>query len=137
MARTRGAAAAMVAVAVAAAAWTAGGVRAAQDPEAADAAIAKGAEEAAAKAGAKAFEDKALGAGERSCASCHSNPRKPELSLKGVAERFPRYDKSAGRVLTLQEKFVQMQEKSLKAKKTIPLGDERWTGLELHLKSLK
>jgi mono/diheme cytochrome c family protein len=124
----------LLAAGVAAATWIASGTAAAEgDP----AAAATAAEDASRKLGAKVFEDKALGAGERSCATCHDNPKKPELSLKGVAGRWPRYEKSAGRVLSLQEKFVQMQEKSLKAKKTLPLGDERWTALEMHLKSLK
>lgn len=98
---------------------------------------ARDAEAAAAKAGAALFRDEALGTNERSCSTCHDNPKKPELSLKGVTTRFPRYDEDAGRVITLQEKFVQMQERSLKARKTLPLGDPKWTALELHLRGLK
>jgi len=103
----------------------------------ADARRAREAEEAAAKAGAKVFRDEALGTAERSCSTCHDNPRKPELALRGVTGRFPRYDEDADRVITLQEKFVQMQERSLKARRTLPLGDPKWTALELFLKGLK
>ena len=54
-----------------------------------------------------------------------------------MASRFPRWDRNAGKVITLQQKFVQMQERSLKAKKTLPLGDDRWNALEMHLRGLK
>ncbi|MHC4923219.1 MAG: hypothetical protein ACYTG4_03965 [Planctomycetota bacterium] len=98
---------------------------------------ARAAEKQALALGAKVWKDKALGPKGRTCMKCHTNPKKPELRLNGVHEKYPRYDRNAGRVITLQEKFVQMQERSLKAKKTLPLGDERWTALELYLKSLK
>ena len=101
-----------------------------RDPKAAQAA-----EEAAAKVGEKAYKDVGLGAGEKSCSSCHD--KKPELNLKGVVTRFPRFDDEAGKVITLQEKFMQMQEKRLKGKKILPLGDKTWTGLEIYLKGLK
>jgi len=107
------------------------------EDEEADAAEARAAEEAARKAGAKVYDDKALGTNDRSCSTCHSNPKRPDLSLKGVNDRFPRYDRNAGRVITLQEKFAQMQDRSLKARKPMPLGDERWTALEIYLRSLK
>jgi len=87
--------------------------------------------------GGKVFRDAALGTNDRSCATCHDNPKRKDLSLKGVTARFPRWDRQAGRVITLQEKFVQMQERSLKARKTLPLGDARWTALEMHLRGLK
>jgi len=87
--------------------------------------------------GSKVFRDAALGTNDRSCATCHDNPKRADLSLKGVTARFPRWDRPAGRVITLQEKFVQMQERSLKARKTLPLGDARWTALEMHLRGLK
>lgn len=97
---------------------------------------AKAAEDDALRLGRKVFTDPALGTNERSCSKCHDNPQKPELSLKGVAARFPRWDRSAGKVISLQQKFVQMQERSLKARKTLPLGDDRWNALEIHLRSL-
>ena len=87
--------------------------------------------------GRKVFRDPALGTNDRSCATCHDNPKRTDLSLKGVTARFPRWDRQAGRVITLQEKFVQMQEKSLKARKALPLGDARWTALEMHLRGIK
>jgi cytochrome c len=86
--------------------------------------------------GEKVWKDKALGTNDRSCSTCHDNPKRPDMSLKGVNDRFPRWDKSAGTVITLQEKFVQMHDKSLKTKKTLPLADERWTALEIYLRSL-
>ena len=98
---------------------------------------AKAAEETAAKGGDKMFHDAAAGSESKSCSTCHDNPKRPELSLKGVGTRFPRYDKEAGKVLTLQEKFMQMFDKKLKGKKPIPLGDARWTGLEMYIKGLK
>ena len=98
---------------------------------------AREAEDAAAKLGRKVFTDPSIGAGERACVTCHENPKRPDLSLRGVSSRFPRWDADAGRVITIQEKFVQMQERSLKAKKTFPLGDARWTAVELHLRGLK
>jgi len=114
---------------------------AAQDEEAAggaeDEKAAKAAEEDAAKLGAKVFRDVSLGTNDRSCSTCHDNPRKPELSLKGITSKFPKWDRTAGKVITLQQKFVQMQERSLKARKPIPVGDDRWTALEVHLRGLK
>lgn len=95
------------------------------------------AEGAAVRLGQKLFSDTALGAGERACVTCHENPKRPDLSLKGVTTRFPRYDLNAGRVITLQEKFAQMQERNLKARKGLPPGDARWTALELYLRGLK
>ncbi len=99
--------------------------------------VARDAEAAAVKAGQKLFSDPSIGAGERACVTCHENPKRPDLSLRGVPARFPRYDADAGKVITIQEKFVQMQERSLKARKTFPLGDARWTALELYLRGLK
>ena len=96
---------------------------------------AREAEAAAVKLGESTYKDLGIGAGEKSCSSCHD--KKPELSLKGVVTRFPRYDDEAGKVITLQEKFVQMQTKRLKAKKILPLGDRTWTALEIYLKGLK
>lgn len=98
---------------------------------------AKEAEEAALRTGLKVFRDASLGTNDRSCATCHDNPKRPDLSLKGVNARFPRYDVNAGRVITLQEKFVQMQERSLKARKALPVGEARWTALELWLRGQK
>jgi len=98
---------------------------------------ARAAEEKALALGGKVFTDPSLGTAERSCSTCHDNPQKPQLSLKGVVSRFPRWDRDAGKVITLQQKFVQMQERSLKAKKTLPLGDDRWNALEMHLRGLK
>lgn len=98
---------------------------------------ARAAEEKALELGKKVFTDPSLGTAERSCSTCHDNPQKPQLSLKGVAAQFPRWDRDAGKVITLQQKFVQMQERSLKAKKTIPLGDDRWNALEMHIRGLK
>jgi len=97
----------------------------------------KAAQAAEAKAtdlGRKVYTDPSLGTADRSCSTCHD---KPEKSLKGVTARFPRWDRNAGKVITLQQKFVQMQERSLKAKKTIPLGDDRWNALEMHLRGMK
>ncbi len=98
---------------------------------------AKAAEETAQKLGQKVFGDPTIGAGERACTKCHDNPKKPQLSLKGVAAKFPRWDRSAGKVITLQQKFMQMQERNLKAKKAFPLGDDRWNALEIYLRGLK
>ena len=106
-------------------------------PGAEDDKAAKAAEEDAAKLGARIFRDASLGTNDRSCSTCHDNPKKPELSLKGIAAKFPRWDRTAGKVISLQQKFVQMQERSLKARKAIPLGDDRWTALEVHLRGLK
>jgi len=98
---------------------------------------AKDAEAAAVKEGEKLFRDEAIGTNDRSCSTCHDSPKRPDLSLKGVTTRFPRYDDDAGRVITLQEKFMQMHERSLKSRKPFPLGDRRWTALEIYLKGLK
>ena len=98
---------------------------------------AQAAEQKALELGRKVFTDPSLGTADRSCSTCHDNPQKPQLSLKGVTARFPRWDRDAGKVITLQQKFVQMQERSLKAKKTLPLGDDRWNALEMHLRGLK
>jgi len=103
----------------------------------ADQKAAKAAEDRALALGTKVFTDPSLGTADRSCSTCHDNPQKPQLSLKGVGTRFPRWDRDAGKVITLQQKFVQMQERSLKAKKTLPLGDDRWNALEMHLRGLK
>ena len=103
----------------------------------ADQKTAKAAEDKGLELGRKVFTDPSLGTAERSCSTCHDNPQKPQLSLKGVTGRFPRWDRDAGKVITLQQKFVQMQERSLKAKKTLPLGDDRWNALEMHLRGLK
>ena len=127
---------------VAAAALAAGAAVLAQDggdgamsPE--DLKAAKAAEEEALRLGQKVFNDAALGTNDKTCAKCHQNPQKPELSLKGIHGKFPRWDRAAGKLITLQEKMVQMQELRLKTKKSLPLGDARWTALELYLKSLK
>lgn len=102
-----------------------------------DVKAAKTAEDEAVKLGQKVFGDPAIGAGERACSKCHDNPKKPQLSLRGVAAKFPRWDRNAGKVITLQQKFMQMQERNLKAKKAFPLGDDRWNALELYLRGLK
>jgi cytochrome c len=98
---------------------------------------AKAAEDAALRLGQKTFADPSLGTNGKSCSVCHDNPRRPDLSLKGVAAKFPKWDRTAGKVLTLQQKFAQMQQRSLKAGKPLPLGDDRWNGLELYLRGLK
>ena len=98
---------------------------------------AREAEAAAVKEGEKVFRDEAMGTNDRSCSTCHDSPKRPDLSLKGVTGRFPRFDDDAARVITLQEKFMQMHERSLKARKPLPLGDRRWTALEMYLKGLK
>jgi cytochrome c peroxidase len=95
---------------------------------------ARAAEEKGLELGRKVYTDPSLGTADRACSTCHD---KPEKSLRGVTSRFPRWDRNAGKVITLQQKFVQMQERSLKAKKTIPLGDDRWNALEMHLRGLK
>lgn len=110
---------------------------AAQDLGPEDQKAAKAAEEKALELGKRVFTDPSLGTADRACSTCHDNPQKPQLSLKGVHGRFPRWDRDAGKVITLQQKFVQMQERSLKAKKTLPLGDDRWNALEMHLRGLK
>ena len=115
----------------------AGGAALAIEGGSADDPAAKAAEDAAAKAGDKFFHDAAAGSESKSCSTCHDNPKRPELSLKGVGARFPRYDKEAGKVITLQEKFAQMFDRKLKGKKPIPLGDARFTALEIYLKGLK
>ena len=126
---------------LAAAALAAGAVVLAQDgdgdlsPE--DQKAAKAAEDEALKLGEKVFNDKAMGTSDRACATCHNNPKKPELNLKGITAKFPRWDRQAGKVITMQEKFVQMQQRSLKAARTLPLGDPRWTSLEMYLRGLK
>ncbi len=122
-----------VAAALAAGSVVAGAVAMEDDDEA----QAKAALDAARTLGEKVWNDKALGMNDKTCSGCHVNPKRPDLSLKGVHDRFPRWDRSAGRVLTLQEKFAQMHERNLKAKKPLPLGDERWTALEVYLRSLK
>ncbi|MCK6478820.1 MAG: hypothetical protein HUU06_00085 [Planctomycetaceae bacterium] len=104
-----------------------------EDKEAA--AKAKAAEDAALELGKKTWIDKTLGSNERACVTCHENPKRPDLDLKGVTAKWPRFDEHAGRVLTIQEKFVQMQSRNLKAEKTLPLGDERWTAIEMYLRS--
>jgi len=109
----------------------------AQDEGGAPGPEAKAAEDAALKLGGRVYADTALGTNDRSCSTCHSNPKRPDLTLKGVTDRFPRYDKNARKVISLQEKFMQMQERSLKTKKPLPLADERWTALELYLRSQK
>ena len=138
MTRTRAAAPLLLVVP---AALVAGGAMAlgpaAQDLGPEDQKAAKAAEDRALELGKKVFTDPSLGTADRACSTCHDNPQKPQLSLKGVAGKFPRWDRDAGKVITLQQKFVQMQERSLKAKKTIPLGDDRWNALEMHLRGLK
>jgi cytochrome c len=108
-----------------------------EDLTPADQKAAAAAEDEALRLGQKVFNDASLGTAERACAKCHNNPNKPELSLKGINAKFPRWDRQASKVITLQEKFVQMQERSLKAQKTLPLGDARWTALEIYVRSLK
>jgi cytochrome c len=129
-----------IALLVAAAAAVAGAAIAQEEPDELspeDRRAMEAAEKDALDLGRKVFRDAALGTNDRSCATCHDNPKRPDMTLKGVTARFPRWDRQAGRVITLQEKFVQMQERSLKARKTLPLGDARWTALEMHLRGLK
>jgi cytochrome c len=106
-------------------------------PSAEDEKAAKAAEDAALKLGQKVFNDPSLGTKDNCCATCHNNPKRPDLSLKGVTARFPRWDRNAGKVITLQQKFQQMQERNERAKKAIPLGDDRWNAVEVYLRSLK
>jgi len=98
---------------------------------------ARAAEDAALRLGQKVFNDQSLGTKDNCCATCHSNPKRPDLSLRGVGSKFPRWDRNAGKVVTLQQKFQQMQERNERAKKAIPLGDDRWNALEVYLRSLK
>ena len=105
----------------------------AHDEDEKEAGAAKAAEDAARELGKSVLTDLSLGTNERTCATCHENPKRPDLNLKGVTARWPRFDKRADRVITIQEKFAQMQDRNLKAEKTLPLGDKRWTALELYL----
>ena len=98
---------------------------------------AEAAEKDALALGVKVFRDAALGTNDRSCSTCHDNPKRPDMTLKGVVAKYPKWDRATGRVITLQEKFVDMQTRSLKARKAMPLGDARWTALEMHLRGLK
>lgn len=100
-----------------------------------DAAQARIAEDAARELGKSVWADKSLGTNERTCSTCHENPKRPDLDLKGVTARWPRFDEHADRVITIQEKFAQMQSRNLKAERPLPLGDKRWTALELYLRS--
>jgi cytochrome c len=126
---------AAAALAAATGALALGGDDDAPSPE--DLKAAKIAEDAALKLGQRVFTDPSLGTNGKSCNVCHDNPKRPDLRLKGVAEKFPRWDRNAGKVLSLQQKFAQMQQRSLKAGKPIPLGDDRWNGLEVYLRSLR
>jgi sulfur-oxidizing protein SoxA len=102
-----------------------------------DQAKATAAEKKSLEEGNRLFRDAALGTNDRTCATCHENPKRPDLGLKGVAAKYPRWDREAGKVISLHQKFQQMQEKSLKAKKAMPLGDDRWNALEMHVRGLK
>jgi cytochrome c len=98
---------------------------------------AKAAEDEALKLGQKVFNDPSLGTKDNCCATCHNNPKRPDLGLKGVAAKYPRWDRTAGKVISLQQKFQQMQERNERAKKAIPLGDDRWNAVEVYVRSLK
>jgi sulfur-oxidizing protein SoxA len=69
------------------------------------------------------------GASGKSCASCHGDAKK---SMRGVATRFPAFDKSAGRVLNLGQRINQCRSGAQQVP-AFPPESEELLGLEAYV----
>jgi len=83
-------------------------------------------------AGGEALWRSRAGKADKSCASCHGDAQQ---SMRGVAARFPAFDKAAGRVLNLGQKINQcrtgvQQAPALKAESDDLLGLEAYIALQ-------
>jgi thiosulfate dehydrogenase len=78
------------------------------------------------------FQDPSLGTTGQTCRTCHPNP---EVSMKGVGDKYPAYFGMAGREMTLREVINFCIQTPLKGK-PLPPKDERLMALEAYLRSL-
>lgn len=85
--------------------------------------------------GEKTFSDKEFGTSGRACATCHANPKKPQLHLKDRVGDYPKYDRGEKRVITLGEKIRKMIDKNVRGKKE-ELGSEHLVAIEAYLMKL-
>jgi cytochrome c len=95
---------------------------------------------------AKAAMDKALARGKelwndkslfkKSCASCHENPDKPQLSMKTRVYSYPAFSRRKKGIVTMHQKIQEMVEYSAVGK---PLDDKGTdiAALEAYVRSLK
>lgn len=75
------------------------------------------------------------GANGRSCASCHAPHAEKLVDLAGAASRYPKFDRSLGRVIGIEEQ-VNACRKERMASKPLPLGDRTMTLLAGYVKFL-
>ena len=98
----------------------------------------KAAREALAKSvetGKKLFSDKALGTTGKTCTTCHANPKKEKMFLKGRVGNYPKYDRGEKKVITLGQKIRKMIQRNLKGKEEA-LGSDRLVAIEAYLMNL-
>jgi len=81
--------------------------------------------------GEEVFKDPQLGSNGKSCADCHS----PE-SLVKVKDKYPKFDKDLGRIVSLDEHLNYMVVKKMEGP-ALKVGDERIFALSLFIKSLR
>lgn len=81
------------------------------------------------------FADASLGSAEKSCSSCHARSDRPKMNLGPRVGDFPKYERSADKVITLGQKINIMIQKMLKGEERV-LGSEELVALEAYLMSL-
>jgi cytochrome c len=85
--------------------------------------------------GRSLFHDESLGTKEKSCATCHEDPKKPKLHLATRAGDYPKYDRREKRVITIGTKINQMIHRMLKGEH-LELGGEKQVAIEAYIMSL-
>jgi len=112
-------------------------LHAGDDDSAEDAAAAKVAKDALDKAveqGNKLFHSKELG--KKSCASCHENAEKPNLSLTTRSFSYPAYSKKKRSIVSLGQKINEMLTARSGAAKEMDLASADIVAIEAYVVSL-
>ena len=90
--------------------------------------------EKAVEQGKELFNSKKLG--RKSCASCHEDPDKPNVSLTARSWSYPAYSRRARGVVTLSQKINEMIKFQARGPKDVALDDERIIALAAYVESL-
>lgn len=129
----------LVAGAVTAAAFFAGtALQAGDDDGTEDATAAKIAKDALDKAveqGNRLFHSKDLG--KKSCASCHENPEKPNLSLPTRSFSYPAYSRKKKSIVSMGQKINEMLTARTGAAKEMDLASPDIVAIEAYVVSVK
>jgi cytochrome c len=106
----------------------------AQDDEAEKARVAAEALAKVVEQGKELFHSKKIG--RKSCASCHEDPDKPQLSLVDREWGYPAYSRRARGVITLSQKVNEMIKFQARGAKDLALDDEKIIALAAYVESL-